>query len=129
MVEQSKPTTAPEANSEDSGDDPTITIDDFMKVDLRVARVIAAEAVEGAEKLLQLTLDLGDHQRSVFSGIKAAYEPEDLVGRHVIAVANLAPRKMRFGVSEGMVLASGPGGSDIFLLSIDAGAKPGMRVT
>ena len=129
MVEQSKPTTAPEANSEDSGDDPTITIDDFMKVDLRVARVIAAEAVEGAEKLLQLTLDLGDHQRSVFSGIKAAYEPEDLVDRHVIAVANLAPRKMRFGISEGMVLASGPGGSDIFLLSIDAGAKPGMRVT
>ncbi len=129
MVEQSKPTTTPEAKPEGSGDDPTITIDDFMKVDLRVAKVVAAEAVEGAEKLLQLTLDLGDHQRSVFSGIKAAYEPEDLVGRHVIAVANLAPRKMRFGVSEGMVLASGPGGSDIFLLSIDEGAKPGMRVT
>ena len=100
-----------------------------MKVDLRVAKVVAAEAVEGAEKLLQLTLDLGDHQRSVFSGIKTAYNPEDLVGRHVIAVANLAPRKMRFGVSEGMVLASGPGGSDIFLLSIDDGATPGMRVT
>ncbi len=129
MVEQSKPTTPPDSTADASGDDTTISIDDFMKVDLRVAKIVAAEAVEGAEKLLQLTLDLGDHQRSVFSGIKAAYEPEDLVGRHVIAVANLAPRKMRFGVSEGMVLASGPGGSDIFLLSIDEGAKPGMRVT
>ncbi len=129
MVEQSKPTTPPDTEAADAGEDTTISIDDFMKVDLRVAKVIAAEAVEGAEKLLQLTLDLGDHQRSVFSGIKAAYKPEDLVGRHVIAVANLAPRKMRFGVSEGMVLASGPGGSDIFLLSIDEGAEPGMRVT
>ncbi|MEM9404343.1 MAG: methionine--tRNA ligase, partial [Pseudomonadota bacterium] len=128
MVEQSKPTT-PDAPQDSGADDATISIDDFMKVDLRVAKVVAAEAVEGAEKLLQLTLDLGDHERRVFSGIKAAYEPEDLVGRHVIAVANLAPRKMRFGVSEGMVLASGPGGGDIFLLSVDDGAKPGMRVT
>lgn len=129
MVEQSKPKSESSDATPVTTDDATISIDDFMKVDLRVAKVVAAEAVEGAEKLLQLTLDLGDHQRSVFSGIKAAYNPEDLVGRHVIAVANLAPRKMRFGVSEGMVLASGPGGSDIFLLSIDDGAKPGMRVT
>ena len=129
MVEQSKPKSESSDATPAETDEATISIDDFMKVDLRVAKVVAAEAVEGAEKLLQLTLDLGDHQRSVFSGIKAAYNPEDLVGRHVIAVANLAPRKMRFGVSEGMVLASGPGGSDIFLLSIDDGAKPGMRVT
>ena len=106
----------------------TIGIDDFMKVDLRIARIIAAEGVEGADKLLRLTLDLGSEQRQVFAGIKAAYRPEDLVGRLVVAVANLAPRKMRFGVSEGMVLAAGPGGSDIFLLSADAGASPGMRV-
>ena len=129
MVEQSKPKSESSDATPAETDEATISIDDFMKVDLRVAKVVAAEAVEGAEKLLQLTLDLGDHQRSVFSGIKAAYNPEDLVGRHVIAVANLAPRKMRFGVSEGMVLASGPGGSDIFLLSIDDGAEPGMRVT
>ena len=129
MVEQSKPKSDSSDDKPAAADGTTISIDDFMKVDLRVAKVVAAEAVEGAEKLLQLTLDLGDHQRSVFSGIKAAYNPEDLVGRHVIAVANLAPRKMRFGVSEGMVLASGPGGSDIFLLSIDDGATPGMRVT
>ena len=129
MVDQSKPKSESSDATPAETDEATISIDDFMKVDLRVAKVVAAEAVEGAEKLLQLTLDLGDHQRSVFSGIKAAYNPEDLVGRHVIAVANLAPRKMRFGVSEGMVLASGPGGSDIFLLSIDDGAKPGMRVT
>jgi methionyl-tRNA synthetase len=127
MIEQSKPARPEEPVKKPDSD--TISIDDFMKVDLRVARVVAANPVEGADKLLELTLDLGDHERKVFSGIKAAYAPEDLVGRHVIAVANLAPRKMRFGVSEGMVLASGPGGSDIFLLSIDEGATPGMRVT
>jgi methionyl-tRNA synthetase len=99
-----------------------------MKVDLRIARIEKAEPVEGADKLLALTLDVGESQRQVFAGIKAAYDPENLVGRHVIVVANLAPRKMRFGVSEGMVLAAGPGGEDIFLLSPDAGAKPGMRV-
>jgi methionyl-tRNA synthetase len=125
MVEQSKestPVTAPEES------DDTITIDEFMKVDLRIAKVIKAEPVEGADKLLALTLDVGDSQRQVFAGIKAAYEPEGLVGRHVIVVANLKPRKMRFGTSEGMVLAAGPGGSDIFLLSPDDGAEPGMRV-
>ena len=105
-----------------------ISIDDFMKVQLKVARIVEAAPVEGADKLLQLTLDVGDHQRQVFSGIKAAYQAEDLVGRLTVVVANLAPRKMRFGVSQGMVLAAGPGGSDIFLLSPDSGAEPGMDV-
>ena len=107
----------------------TISIDDFLKVDLRVARVVSAERVAGADKLLELTLDTGDRQRRVFSGIRSAYDPAQLVGRLTVVVANLAPRKMRFGVSEGMVLAAGPGGSDIFLVAPDAGAKPGMQVT
>ena len=127
MVEQSKEST-PVAEAETKTDDEFISIDDFMKVDLRIARIEKAEPVEGADKLLALTLDVGDQQRNVFAGIKAAYDPDTLVGRHVIVVANLAPRKMRFGVSEGMVLAAGPGGEDIFLLSPDDGAKPGMRV-
>jgi methionyl-tRNA synthetase len=105
-----------------------ITIDDFAKIDLRVARVLAAAPVEGADKLLALTLDLGGAQRNVFAGIKSAYAAEALVGRLVVVVANLAARKMRFGVSEGMVLAAGPGGSEIFLLSPDSGAEPGMQV-
>ena len=125
MIEQSKES-APVAETETQED--FIRIDDFMKVDLRIAKITQAEPVEGADKLLALTLDVGDSQRQVFAGIKAAYDPESLVGRHVIVVANLAPRKMRFGVSEGMVLAAGPGGEDIFLLSPDDGAKPGMRV-
>ena len=105
------------------------TIDDFVKVDLRVARVVNAEHVEGARKLLKLTLSLGgDHQRQVFAGIKAAYNPEDLVGRLVVMVANLKPRQMKFGLSEGMVCASGPGGEEVFLLNPDEGAKPGQRV-
>jgi len=124
MIEQSKETHQPEPDENDD----TISIDDFAKVDLRIARIEKAEPVEGADKLLALTLDLGDSTRNVFAGIKAAYEPDSLVGRHVVVVANLAPRKMRFGVSEGMVLAAGPGGEDIFLLSPDAGATPGMRV-
>jgi methionyl-tRNA synthetase len=124
MVEQSKDT----HEAAPAEQDDTIGIDDFMKVDLRIARIVNAEPVEGADKLLALTLDLGDSTRSVFAGIKAAYEADSLVGRHVVVVANLAPRKMRFGVSEGMVLAAGPGGQDIFLLSADDGAKPGMRV-
>lgn len=125
MVEQSKEST-PVAETEQKDD--YISIDDFAKVDLRIAKIEKAEPVEGADKLLALTLDVGDSQRQVFAGIKAAYDPDTLVGRHVIVVANLAPRKMRFGVSEGMVLAAGPGGEDIFLLSPDDGAKPGMRV-
>lgn len=101
---------------------------DFAKLDFRVVRVAAAEHVEGADKLLRLTLDLGSETRTVFAGIKSAYKPEDLVGRCTVMVANLAPRKMRFGVSEGMILAAGPGGTDIFILSPDEGAEPGMRV-
>jgi len=106
----------------------TITIDDFARVDLRVARVTAAEAVAGADKLLKLTLDLGGETRTVFAGIRTAYAAEALVGRLTVVVANLAPRRMRFGVSEGMVLAAGPGGREIFLLSPDDGATPGMQV-
>ncbi|MDJ0917150.1 MAG: methionine--tRNA ligase, partial [Woeseiaceae bacterium] len=129
MVEQSKQAPAPAKDGEPGPDEePTISIDDFMKVDLRIARIEKAEPVEGADKLLKLTLDVGEFKRQVFAGIKAAYAPEELLGRHVIVVANLAPRKMRFGVSEGMVLAAGPGGKDIFLLSADDGAVPGMRV-
>jgi len=106
-----------------------ITIDDFAKVDLRVARVVAAEHVPEANKLLKLTLSLGgDERRNVFAGIKAAYDPADLVGRLVICVANLKPRKMKFGTSEGMVLAAGPGDAELFVLSPDAGAKPGQRI-
>lgn len=107
---------------------------DFVKVDLRVARIAAAAYVEGADKLLQLTLDLGPGadgqplQRNVFSGIRSAYKPEDLQGRLTVVVANLKPRKMKFGLSEGMVLAAGPGGTDIWLLSPDQGAEPGMRI-
>ena len=106
-----------------------ITFDDFMKVDLRVARVLKAEHVEEARKLLKLTLGLGGVEtRTVFAGIKQAYEPEKLEGRLVVMVANLAPRKMKFGMSEGMVVAAGPGGSDVFLLGIDEGAVPGQRI-
>jgi len=108
--------------------EPEIDIELFSKVDLRIARIVAAEYVEGAEKLLELKLDLGDQQRTVFAGIRSAYDPATLAGRHVVVVANLQARKMRFGVSQGMVLAAGPGGEDIFLLSPDEGAKPGMRV-
>ncbi|MDP5151131.1 methionine--tRNA ligase [Rheinheimera baltica] len=107
----------------------TISIDDFAKIDLRVAKIIKASAVEGADKLVQLQLDIGGGEtRQVFAGIKAAYSPEQLEGRLTVMVANLAPRKMRFGLSEGMVLAAGPGGSDLFILSPDEGAQPGMRV-
>ena len=106
-----------------------IDIEQFSKVDLRIARVIAADYVKGADKLLELRVDLGGDERVVFAGIRSAYRPETLVDRLVVVVANLKPRKMRFGTSQGMILASGPGGSDIFLLSPDSGAKPGMKVT
>jgi methionyl-tRNA synthetase len=106
-----------------------ISIDDFAKVDLRVARVLTAEEVPGAKKLLKLTLSLGgDVKRQVFAGIKAAYKPEQLVGRLVVTVANLQPRQMKFGLSEGMVTACGPGETNVFLLALDEGAQPGMRV-
>ncbi|OOG22841.1 methionine--tRNA ligase [Thioalkalivibrio denitrificans] len=107
---------------------PEIGIEDFAKVDLRVARILRAEHVEGADKLLRLSLDLGGETRQVFAGIRSAYDPATLEGRLTVMVANLAPRKMKFGTSEGMVLAAGPGGKDIFLLTPDDGARPGMRV-
>ncbi len=107
---------------------PEISFDDFAKIDLRVARIAKAEHVEGADKLLRLELDLGGDTRQVFAGIKSAYQPEQLEGRLTVMVANLAPRKMRFGLSEGMVLAAGPGGEELWILSPDDGAQPGMRV-
>ncbi|MET3714788.1 methionine--tRNA ligase [Pseudomonas sp. PvP001] len=106
-----------------------IDFDAFAAVDLRVALILKAEAVEGADKLLRLTLDIGDEQRNVFSGIKSAYpDPAALEGRLTMMIANLKPRKMRFGISEGMVMAAGPGGEEIYLLSADSGAKPGQRI-
>ena len=112
---------------------PTITIDDFTKIDLRIAKIVNAEHVEGSTKLLRLTLDVGEGRtRNVFSGIKEAYKPEDLIGKHTVMVANLAPRKMKFGVSEGMVLAAShadeKGTPGIYVLEPVAGAQPGMRV-
>jgi methionyl-tRNA synthetase len=108
---------------------PTCSFDEFAKIDMRVARVVEAEAVKDSNKLLRLTLSLGgDEKRNVFAGIKGVYQPQDLVGRLVICCANLAPRKMKFGTSEGMVLAAGPGGKDIFILAPDSGAVPGQRV-
>ncbi|GFE84546.1 methionine--tRNA ligase [Steroidobacter agaridevorans] len=105
-----------------------VTVEDFAKLDLRIAKIVAADAVEGADKLLKLTLDLGESQRTVFAGIRSAYTPDQLVGRFTLMLANLKPRKMRFGTSEGMVLAAGPGGKEIFLLSPDSGATAGMKV-
>tara|TARA_R110002110_G_scaffold415561_2_gene651025 strand:+ start:259763 stop:261802 length:2040 start_codon:yes stop_codon:yes gene_type:complete len=106
----------------------TIEFEDFARIDLRIAAITGAEHVDGADKLLRLTLDLGDCEKQVFAGIKSAYQPEDLLGKLTVVVANLAPRKMRFGVSEGMVLAAGPGGSDLYLLEPHSGAQPGMQV-
>jgi methionyl-tRNA synthetase len=107
---------------------PRITIEDFARLDLRIARIDAAEHVDGADRLLKLTVDIGGEQRTVFAGIRAAYSPDRLIGRLAVLVANLEPRKMRFGVSEGMILAAGPGGEDIFLIAPDQGATPGMQV-
>jgi methionyl-tRNA synthetase len=141
MIEESKNTAEETQETESSSfcdsdqplkDEPLadeISIEDFAKVDLRVARVLSAEHVPEANKLLKLQLSLGgDERRQVFAGIKAAYEPEQLVGRLVVMVANLKPRKMRFGLSEGMVTAAGPGGAEVFILGIDDGALPGQRV-
>jgi methionyl-tRNA synthetase len=106
-----------------------IDFDAFAAIDLRVALIEKAEHVEGADKLLRLTLDIGDEKRNVFSGIKSAYpNPAELEGRLTMMIANLKPRKMRFGISEGMVMAAGPGGEEIYLLSPDSGAKPGQRI-
>jgi methionyl-tRNA synthetase len=121
------------AQTASKADAATISIDDFARLDLRIARIVAAEAVKGSDKLLRLELDVGEQRtRIVFSGIKAAYDPARLVGRMTVVVANLAPRKMKFGVSEGMVLsasaddAAQPGG--LYLLDVDPGAQPGMKV-
>jgi methionyl-tRNA synthetase len=135
MIDESResllPATAPAAPAREPVAEiaPEITIDDFAKIDLRIARIVAAEHVEGADKLLRLTLDIGDQKRVVFAGIRSAYEPAKLEGRLTVMVANLKPRKMRFGTSEGMVLAAGPGGKDLFILEPDEGATPGQRVT
>jgi len=133
MLEASRESLASQAGSDGpeqpSNESDEISIDDFRRIDLRVARVLQAEPVDGADKLIRLSLDLGDGRRQVLAGIRTAYRPEQLVDRLVVVVANLAPRKMKFGVSEGMILAAGPGGEDIFVLSPDSGAEPGMRVT
>lgn len=135
MTEDSKEnlaaTTAPTPVTGPLADDPIseeIQFDDFAKIDLRIAKIIKAEHVEKADKLLRLELDLGGETRQVFAGIKSAYQPEDLEGKLTVMVANLAPRKMRFGMSEGMVLAAGPGGKDLWILNPEDGAQPGMRV-
>jgi methionyl-tRNA synthetase len=127
------PTTKPKAASPKQDapaatTDSTISIDEFKRVDLRVARIANAEHVEGAEKLLKLTLDVGPETRTVFAGIKSAYDPSKLIGRLTVVVANLAPRKMKFGVSQGMVLAASGDEPGLYLLSPDSGAQPGMRI-
>ena len=129
---QAAPTTAASNQPQQAakpGSESPITIDDFARLDLRVARIASAEHVEGADKLLKLTLDVGAlGTRQVFAGIKSAYDPETLKGRLTVVVANLAPRKMKFGLSEGMVLAASGDAPGLFLLSPDAGAQPGMKV-
>ncbi len=129
LTKTALPTAKPVASPKNSPIAETIAIEDFVKIDLRIAKIINAEHVEGAEKLLRLTLDIGEEKhRTVFAGIKDAYAPETLIGRMTVMVANLAPRQMRFGLSEGMVLAAGPGKKDLWILSPDTGAQPGMRV-
>jgi methionyl-tRNA synthetase len=122
------PLPLPEGAGKITGASAQITIDDFNKVDLRIAKIVNAETVEGADKLLKLTLDVGGAAKTVFAGIKSAYDPEQLKGRLTVVVANLAPRKMKFGVSEGMVLAASGEGPGLYLLSPDSGAQSGMKV-
>ena len=129
LIKTASPATAPVLPSGDAVEGSYISIDDFTKVDLRIAKIVNAEHVEGAEKLLKLTLNIGeDKPRQVFAGIKSAYEPATLIGRYTVMVANLAPRKMKFGMSEGMVLAASNDANGPFLLSPDVGATLGMRV-
>jgi methionyl-tRNA synthetase len=128
LVEASKENIQQTSNDNETQDDNMIQIDDFSKIDLRIAKIVKAQEVEGADKLVQLTLDIGEEDtRNVFAGIKEYYTPEDLEGRLTVMVANLAPRKMRFGVSEGMILAASDGKS-VHLLSSDSDAKPGMKI-
>jgi methionyl-tRNA synthetase len=138
MVEESKESQAPQPAApaapvtQPAGVEPfkpECTIDDFAKLDLRVAQVISAERVAGADRLLRLVLDVGGVQKNVMAGMATAYEPEALVGKMVVYFANLKPRQMRFGLSEGMVLAAGSGGKDIFMLSVDPGARPGQKIS
>jgi methionyl-tRNA synthetase len=137
LVEPEAPAASPSGGASDAAtlaaaasvEGNLISIDDFLRIDLRVAKILAAEFIAGADKLLKLRIDVGElGERQIFAGIRAAYDPATLVGRLIVVVANLEPRTMRFGVSEGMMLAAGPGGKDIFALSPDSGAKPGMRV-
>ncbi|MDD5064016.1 MAG: methionine--tRNA ligase [Phycisphaerae bacterium] len=130
MIEESKESKAPQAPAAVPAEPikPECSIDDFAKIDLRIAKVIKAEKVEGADKLLHLELDIDGITKNVFAGIAQAYTPEQLVGKLVVCVANLQPRKMKFGVSEGMILASGAGGKEIFMLTVDPGAEPGQTV-
>jgi len=130
MVEESKETQASQPATTESVEPfkPECTIDDFAKIDLRIAKVIKAESVEGADRLLRLVLDVGGPQKTVYAAIATAYKPEDLNGKIVVFFANLKPRQMKFGLSEGMILASGTGGKDIFMLTADEGAKPGQRI-
>jgi methionyl-tRNA synthetase len=132
MIEQSREPAPDEATAEKTAAtepiEPECSFEDFMKVDLRIARVASAQTVDGADKLLRLELEVGDVKKVVLAGIARAYKCEELVGKMVVCVANLKPRKMKFGVSEGMILAAGPGDKDIFMLTVDAGAGPGQRV-
>jgi methionyl-tRNA synthetase len=130
MIEESKETRPPQPTATEPAEPfkPECTIEDFAKIDLRIAKVLKAESVEGADRLLRLVLDVGGPQKTVMAAIATAYKPEDLNGKIVVFFANLKPRQMRFGLSEGMILASGTGGKDIFMLSADTGAKPGQQV-
>jgi methionyl-tRNA synthetase len=130
MIEESKETRPPQPTATEPAEPfkPECTIEDFAKIDLRIAKVLKAESVEGADRLLRLVLDVGGPEKTVFAAIATAYKPEDLTGKTVVFFANLKPRQMRFGLSEGMILASGTGGKDIFMLSADTGAKPGQQV-
>ncbi len=128
MIEESKENQASKPVVAVEPIKPECTIDDFAKIDLRIARVVTAEPVEGADKLLRLVLDVGGMEKKVLAGIATAYKPQDLVGRLVVYFANLKPRQMRFGLSEGMILAAGAGGKEIFMLSVDSGAQPGQTI-
>jgi methionyl-tRNA synthetase len=131
MIEESKTSQSPEPQTTSPTEPikPECTIDDFAKTDLRIAKVAKAETVEGADKLLRLQLDVGSIEKTCLAAIAQAYKPDDLVGKTVIYLANLKPRKMKFGLSEGMILAAGTGGKNIFMLSADVGAKPGQKVS
>ena len=130
MVEESKETQNSQSATATAAEPlkPECTIDDFARIDLRIAKVIKAESVEGADKLLRLVLDIGGLEKNVFAGIAKAYRPEELTGKIVVCLANLKPRQMKFGLSEGMILASGAGGKDIFMLTADPGAQPGQTI-